>query len=325
MFTTYPENYSSLYSELLYSYSTDSSSESSTEEEGDLTLYIVDVATDDILGVKKFYASTTAQINIAPIVRSYAYPSVVTAESGFVTDSTSGTIEVVVADDNDLQSESRRFTLSRSSENQIGLLSTLPALKRTMVLGESELLTFRVDPTKSVTVTQSQFVVEYDSAVGVKSYAIDAQESGFVTFNIVADPLDEISSTLNEESLDSLELTVKQGDETIAQIQYIVVDPPVDPIRLAWISSRGSIEHYTFPVVSQRSYEGAGGDSLTISSAYELYEVRRAIAEVIESPKVWIALDTGGYLEVEVESESVDLSAMSDIGCVELKISYCNE
>ncbi|MFI3304178.1 MAG: hypothetical protein SNF68_06030 [Rikenellaceae bacterium] len=325
MFTTYPENYESLYSELIYSYSTTYSQDDYAEEEGDITIYIVDSTSDEIIGVKRFYSTSTAEINVAPIIRSFAYPNVVTAQSGFVTDSNSGTVAVMLVDSSDQVTESRRFTLSRSEESEVGLLSSLPVMARTMTLGESELLTFRVDPQLPITVEQRQYIVEREEAVAVKSYSIEAQISGFATFNIVAEALEEQLDVVEEQSLDSIELSIYQSDELVEKLRYIIVDSPVDPIRLAWISSRGSIEHYTFPVVTQRSYQAGVSNTLTISSAFETYAVRRAIAEIVESPKVWIAIDTGGYLEVTVESEAVELAAISDIGCVELKISYSDE
>ncbi len=251
-------------------------------------------------------------------MRSYAYPCVVVEESGFVTDSTHGSVEIYVTDGEAVQSYSRRFTLSRSMELKVGLLSTLSASKRFLSMGESELLTFRVNATKGVTVTQNQYSVESEEPVATQSYSLEAQASGFVTFNIVGEEL-------SESSVDIIELVVSQEGVEIETIRYIIVDSPIDPIRLAWISSRGSIEHYTFPVISQRGYDQEGDETLTISSAYELYDVRRALAEIVESPKVWVEVATGGYLEVKVESESVELAMASEIGCVELKISYYDE
>ncbi|MFI3304893.1 MAG: hypothetical protein R3Y68_00085 [Rikenellaceae bacterium] len=318
MFTTFPGGYTSLYSELLYGYTISSDSSSYEDLEGEVTLYIVDSTSDEVLGVKKFYSTSYAEINIAPIVRSYAYPCVVVEESGFVTDHTHGTVEVYVTDGEAQQSYSRRFTLSRSSEFDLGLLSTLSPSKRFLALGESELLTFRVNPAKEVTLVQNHYSVETEEAVATQSYSLEAQESGFVTFNIVGEEL-------SESSVDIIELVLSQEGVEVETIRYIIVDSPVDPIRLAWISSRGSIEHYTFPVISQRGYDQEGVETLTISSAYELYDVRRALAEIVESPKVWVEVDAGGYLEVKVESESVELAMASEIGCVELKISYYDE
>ncbi|MFR9580605.1 MAG: hypothetical protein SNH80_07895, partial [Rikenellaceae bacterium] len=66
MFINIPDNYSSTSSELLYTYETDDAT--------DLTFEVRVGAEQELVAVKKFYNTTTATLNAAPLVRYYTQP-----------------------------------------------------------------------------------------------------------------------------------------------------------------------------------------------------------------------------------------------------------
>ncbi len=307
MFTTYPQSYESLYSELTYSYLSSSDSD-------DITLFIVNSTTDEVLGVKKFYSTSTAELNIAPLVRRYALPEVVVAETGFIEEANSGSIEISLADSSGTTSDARCFTISRESESEVGLLSTIPTTYRGISSGEREMLTLRVDPDEGITVEVRQYIGDQEEVSSETSYTLGAQSSGFATFSFVAEAIDEESAS------ERVEIVVTQDDVQIAMVEYIIIDSPIDPLRVAWISSRGSIEHYTFPMATQRSLDSELQQTLTLRSALENYSMRRAIAEIVSSPKVWVEQESGEYCEVSVESQSVELAPKCDMASVEITI-----
>ncbi len=311
MFTTYPQNYESLYSELVYNFSNSSDS----DDYSDIDITISESNDETPLYVKRFYSTSTAELNIAPMVRNFAYPNVYSGEMGFVNDTHNGSIGIVVASDDGSECETRIFTLSRQAENEIGLVSTLPERLRTISLGESELLSFRVDPTKMSIATLEQYVEGQRESIARTTFYAGVQQSGFARFNLVANKLSDVSP-------DVIRLGIMQGESMVANVYFIVIDKPLEPTRVAWISSRGSIEHYTFPVATERNIASDGVATLTLSSAYETYDIRRALVEIIEAPKVWVVDDSGEYREARVVSESVDMAPKADIGCVDLKIAY---
>ncbi len=311
MFITYPQNYNSLYSELSYRYESD--------VEGDITLFVTDTLSDEILGVKKFYSTSTADINIAPLVREYVYPDVTLGDTSFLDPYRQGVISVAVGDGADLVSDPRIFSLSKFDEMSVGLISTLPATNRAMSVDESEQIRLRVDPLLPIEMEQRQYIYGESEPIDISSLECEAQSLGFATFNFLVD-------TPADYNVERIELDFIQDDAVIAQLQYTIIDPPEEATRVAWISHRGTIEHYTFPTVEGRRFDTSGETTLTLSSAYEEFVIRQALSEIIDSPRVWVILDRGiselEYREVKVVSSEMEISPRAALAVVELSISY---
>ena len=106
-------------------------------------------------------------------------------------------------------------------------------------------------------------------------------------------------------------------------------------LRLAWRSSAGGIEHYTFPVeksesvetIRQRAY-GAEGHLVArtraerrtvLVSAYEPRATLEGLSEVLSSPDVWLAEDDG-YTAVDVVTEKSVLHRHGAVTCLEIEI-----
>lgn len=314
MFTTYPTNYQSLFDELNYSYTATS--------ERDITMMMINSADYATIGVKSFYSTTTATANIAPIIRGYAEPQPnTTSPSTMDFVESQGHITVTLYSDLFEASPERIYTYSRSDETELGVLTTLPTTARPISLDESELLTLRVNPTESTTITIRQYAYGLIDAVATRTYTSTAQSSGVVVFNVVATALEEQLNVLLETNLVRFEVEISQPSQAIATLYYTVVTPPQQITRLAWISSRGSIEHYSFPVVRTRSHTADRVTNLALSSAFESYAVRRALAEIIESPKVWLCED-GVYSEVSVVSQSLVLADRLTLATIDLEVEY---
>lgn len=322
MFTTYPNNFQSFYAELKYHFS--------TEQEGDITLYVTDSTGDLTYGVKRFYSTSTAEINVAPILRGYAIPPYSISQSGFV--DTAGALNVCVSDQvpgsevSAIQSEQRIFTLSKSDESERGVLTTLPTQCRAISLGEGEILSFRVDPNYAVSVVERQYLFGSEELFASRSYECDEELSGLARFAFVAERIesDEASdeaSELSDTPLDRIILEVSQAGEVIAEVEYCVIDEPLESLRVAWVSSRGGIEHYTFPVVVTTSVDSYCERSVTLRSAFESYDIRKALVEIVESPKVWV-IEEGEAYEAELGSSSMELSPRAELAAVELMVKY---
>ncbi len=337
MFTTLPQSYGSLYEDQIFTFESDSTEDQLFE--------IRESVTGDLIGVKKFYSIATANLNVAPIVRPYALPKMVVPTTQFVDSSSHGSIAIEVTkigiDDTDsVVCEPVTLSLSHYDQNSVGLVTTLP-VKRAISIGDGEQLLLRVDPQLSTVVTVEKYAygLEEDDQscevdvvmVASQGYEIDPQSSGFALFSIAAEKLD---GELEEYDLERVIVRVEQfdGDESVAEgeeftktllgeLTYYVIDPPLRPMRLAWISRRGSLEHYTMPYMISEVAGKSGDPVVTLRSALEDYGMRRSLAEIVESERLWV-VDGDESMEVEFVGDGVELTPSQDLSTVEFKISY---
>ncbi len=329
MFTTTPEHYGSLHKSQIFKFS-------STYTE-DHTYVIKEVNSGEIIGVKKFYLTNSSSLNVAPIVRPYAVPKPSFASNQFLDSTSFGNIAITVTesgsvDSSEVTSDERIFTLSKSDESECGLLTTLP-MSRTMSFGESELLLYRCEPSSSIEVTVNQYRYNMSSTLSDDEVEPDATESfrynddgdGYALFSISTEPFEEMS----EEDFERIVVTIStvtttNGVETLDEVErlkYYLIDPPKNPMRLVWVSSRGSLEHYTMPYMVSESVLSDGSREYTLRSALETYEVREALSEIISAEAVW-AVFSEEYIEVEVTSDEIELSPEQDLATIQFKISY---
>lgn len=323
MFTQIPNNLSSLYSELQYSYYS-----SSTQ---DMTFQIRDDETGLLLGVKKFYSTNTAQLNIAPHVRPYAMPTIDSYPMGFISTYHNGNIAVYLTmEEDDVTSPTRQFTISRSDLDLRGLLSTMPSV-RTIADGDSDHLYIAAEEGYQVTVTVKKYLTPWSASyerpyaegefeeqlTSTSTYTATPSGENILIFNFVASAAVEE----HEGYIERVEVSVEQQSVTIAQLTYQIVDSSDDALRLAWVAESGSIEHYTFPVVKSDYLGEEFARRVTLTSAFEGYATRAALAAIVRSPRVWVD-DDGVYIEAKVESEAISVDANSSLGVVDVEISY---
>lgn len=118
-------------------------------------------------------------------------------------------------------------------------------------------------------------------------------------------------------------------------VDYTVIPAPQDGVRLAWRSSAGSIEHYTFPVVRETAIDTARQDAYgpdghtaggaaqerrqTLVSAYERPAVLEALAELHASPQCWIAR-ADDYIPVAVVPETAVIHRHGALSCLEVRL-----
>ncbi len=320
MFTTLPNNFDSLHNECIFAYADTSDGDSVSDKVVD----ILNSDTDVTLLVKKFYSTCDFQVNVAPIVRSLTYPNIVAAECGFVPSSQieQGVMRVHVADD-DNESSSVILTQSRHGEPLRGVVTSMPkSPDRVISRGEREYIKIYLDAAEQVTITQRQYARGVAEAVAEEDYTATADSFGFVTFSLLVDPLSAQSDTLLVPEIERLEIEIVGADDVVVErLRYIVIDAPYEPIRLAWVSSYASIEHYTFPNVVTRSVTSDGVEHLTLASAPESDAMREAIGEVVRSPRVWVECE-GEYRRCRLCSERIDLTPRAELTTVQLEIEY---
>lgn len=323
MFTGIPANLSSLYLELTYSYY--------TSHTGDFTFKIFENQTDKLLGVKKFYQTTTVQLNIAPHIRPFAIPNIELHEMGFVTPYRQGNVSVyVTVDDNSAASGVRQFSISRGAIETPGLVTSLPSV-RSISAGESELLQICCESNGVVTVEVKEYLTPYERSyekpylegefveelVDSHSYSSSVADGKLLLFNYVA----RSNRGSSEQSVERAVVTVTQGSAVLAEVAYHIVEPMADAVRVAWLSESGSVEHYTFPVVKSLSLGEDFLTTLELVSAFEGYAVRVALAEIVRSSRVWVLAD-GEYVAASVDGGGVSVSAGGELGSVAVRVAY---
>ncbi len=333
MFTSTPQSFGSLYDSQNFKFT-------GTFVE-DQTYEIKEVQSDCTIGIKKFYQTSTADLNISPLVRPFVVPAPLHHATGFMTNLACGAAQIVVVKSGSVDTESVEsdpviVNLSKSAESEVAVLTTLP-LERSISLGEGEIIAVRCEPSAAVRAIVHQFGYDTDNsqvsdtATSITQYEVTDDGRGMVLFSSVAERIGSMLSSEEEFASYKVEiLAVEELDmggtpiyitSEIATLNYQIIDPPAHPMRLAWVSSRGNIEHYTMPYLASESVQRSGERIYTLQSALETYDVREALAEVVSSEGVW--LDNGdGYLDVTIEDSEIELSPEEDLAVVKFKISY---
>lgn len=323
MFTHMPNKLSSLYSELSYTYYNSST--------GDMTLQIYEDESGELLGVKKFYSTNTAQVNIAPHVRAYALQSMESYPAGFMSTYRNGNLLVYlkVPEYNDT-SLTRQYTISRSDIDLRGLISSLPA-ERSISDGDSDQLYIAAETGDTITVVVKHYLTSWsdsyerpyvggeftESLASTLTYTESISSGNIAIFNFVAESIASGDTT----QIEKVVVSVSQNSETIAELTYNIVERPQGAIRLAWISDSGSVEHYTFPVVKESYVGDSFQHTYTLTSAFVGYATRAALAEIVHSPRVWVD-NYGVYLDATAEDGALSVSSSGTLGTVDIRLSY---
>ena len=127
---------------------------------------------------------------------------------------------------------------------------------------------------------------------------------------------------------------VVEGSAT-DRVTYTLTSPLEGSCRLAWHSSRGSIEHYTFPIVKRleqqieksRAYGGAGyrtarcesEERLVLQSAFETEPMMRGLCELLDAEQVWRVRD-GIYERVDIISDSAKINTATGFSTMQLTL-----
>ncbi len=300
MFINIPNNFSSMWGELIYEYN--------STDESDILIEILDTESEETLGVKKFYSSSSAQLNLAPILFETSLPeasqlqfsSTITAACGFPS---------VALSDGDTSCEVRTFTFADSTISAPAALSSMPE-NRLLCKGERDIITIIAEDLAqlSYTITATRLSDGESVTLQKDSYSISSQA---LQHTISAD---SFSATYQ-----ALYYTLYSGGEAIASRNYTLSSEATTGYRVAWLSKRGSIEHYTFPVVEEQNYLSSGATTRTLRSAYGTAEEVEALSEIISSPCVW-RVSGDEYSELEILTTEQQIRSLGELMIVTIKV-----
>lgn len=283
-FTRIPPNNASIYDELIYSFQ--------TETPQTVVLNIIDNNTFETIATKRFVGVTTADVDVAPYLRAITQYLPEGGSTGFYTPTYR--YFAIAIDVNGVKSPPRMFTTTQTTDGD-ALISTIP-LHRCIAEGESDQI--MILPASPITVT---VIAEGDGVTIAESY--QQHVGGLTIFRL--NTLDFLNTT---------QITVSLGD--IANVEYTTISQPKSARRLAWVSRKGSIEHYTFPIEKsvdidvkrestlseegvKKSYSTAKQSTTTLLSAYEPAKVIGALAEILYSNHTW-EVDGEEYRSVDI-------------------------
>ena len=128
-------------------------------------------------------------------------------------------------------------------------------------------------------------------------------------------------------------VTVDAG--TCGTVVYSVTPAVQGQVRLAWRSSAGSVEHYTFPIVrtttvrtERREAEGPQGRvvaaaetdrEIVLVSAYETRSMLEPLAELTATAAAWIVTEKR-YIPVDIATEEAVVQRRGTLSCLEIAI-----
>lgn len=310
-FTQIPQQYAPLGGELRYAVS--------REEAGNIDIRIAGAADAALLGAKRFAAVTEAAFDAAPYLRRQLRFVPATGKTGFY--SAGGrTVSVVVeaseTDGGTIAATSPARTFLPGGEVPAGpCLRTSMPLNRLIPEGACDELTLLTSGACAVTVT-----AEAGDSTTAESYR--TAESGLHLFRL---------DTRDFQGAECI--TVDAG--VCGTAVYSVMPAVEGAVRLAWRSSAGSVEHYTFPVVRTTTVragrleaEGPEGRmvvaadaerEMLLVSAYEACAVLEALAELMTAPEVWIAGESG-YTPVSVATGEAVVRRHGSLCCLEVAV-----
>lgn len=302
-FTQIPKQYAPIEGRLVYAFTAEPSEAVDIE--------IVDCRNNKVLGTKRFVGVREASFDIAPYLRGAVDIQPDNVPTGFG-DASGRSVRVALRSDDDATPE-RTFIPSDTYAAAPAVLTSMPQ-NRLISHGEYEEITVLTDVCEC---SLHAFSDSYDrhmdfanSEVGVNVFKLDTKDFP---------------------EADTIVLDF--GDSRV--ITYTVTKAIKRVRRIAWRSSKGSIEHYTFPIVKStevtaakqraRSQSGvvvAAVDSqwhTTLCSAYETRSMLGVLAEILTSPDVWV-IENGEYIRVDVATPSAATHRHGSVGMLEIEI-----
>ena len=289
----------------------------------DLDIRISDTSGLTLYGTLRFAATSAARFDIAPFLRRALHFELVVRGTGFHP-ATGRSVEAMVAagrvgtlpDGAMATVPGRPFLAGKECATAPALLTTF-SLQRLIPEGASDELTLLAPDSGPVKAT-----VTARSADSLSAQSYTSKSGGPVLF--VLDTRDFPGAG-----------TLSVGIEGIGTVEYAVVPAAEQAVRLAWRSSAGSVEQYSFPVVRTASVqveklraEAPEGTvpllvgrevRRTLVSAYETEEVLMALAEVIESPEVWV-VGAKACTPIDVLTDEAAIRRPGSLCCFEIEI-----
>ncbi len=325
MFTTELFDYDSFMRDALFYFSADEPSDNPP----DRVVSIIDAVTEEVIAVKKFYSTDEFTINVSPILKALYTPSVCTSGIGFIsrTSANSGYAKIYLRDEDGNESERVVLTYSDSGYDEVRLISNRDITEeRTIFYAEKDTLRFQLQPFATATIKVRHYMTGYEDYVAERIFTSQLDATGCAVFSMYASMLSgNTYPVYNYSLIERIEVLVADSyGTTLDNMNYTFIGTPLNALRVAWLSSCGAIEHYTFDNVVKSSRTTDGCVRKTIRTSPLNDEMRSFLSEIVESPQVWVA-DKIYYYKVTLMNDSVEIAPEGTLSSIEFEIEYKDE
>lgn len=302
-FTQIPQNFAALDGEAVYAFT--------AETPGDYDICVFDAQTEALLGAKRFAEVTSARFDITPYLRPLLHYFPYTGKTGFVTDNlrtVSALVEI-----NGIRTPARTFLPTDKASAAPSLLTTMPK-NRLIFAGEGDELTFFAEEPCTVMLTAQYGETE-------KKTVFTSVTAGWQLFRL---------DTRDFPKAERIVVSADMG----AEAEYVLATMPEGARRLAWRSSAGSVEHYTFPIeqtvtiVTEEQETGGSSRSgqfrghtekrIVLRSAYQLGETLETLSGILSAPAVWLVGEN--YTPVKVLTTTAEVRRHGALRYFEIEI-----
>lgn len=318
IFTSIPDNFSSIQQSLIYELSTQG------EPLEELTVEIYNAEDDSLLGVKHLFSVAEASVDVAPILREKIQPQLPTSSSStsLVEYNADVTIYLRVGD---TLSPRRQFVYAQADTSQPLTLLSTQIEQRMMAPDECDWI--------AVLLTQSTGCAVVVQSFGKDSYTrrIELAQTGQRLFSLSAAATGDCNQ---------IELSFVYYNTVVKRFCYEVKRNLKGARRIGWINHQAAPELYTFPMrksillKSTRKHlatlwgrEAGAVESdgeLKIISAYEPQAQLDALAEIISSRQVWLMKGCVRQ-NVDLLTERILRTPSEKLGFIELDIRAARE
>lgn len=287
-----------------------------------LIVEIIDSSTSEVIATQQLREVTSAKVNIAPYLTKFEEHKPM---QNFCTSILSAPCAHYNVRVDGVESEEVVVSVNNvESEETPTIISTMPNSRR-ISRGESdEVLIFSesgIDIGVEITAdTGEVFNLEHRTTSGANILTISTEDFGANTH--------------------TLEVVLYCDGEIFGSLHYQVSPPLKTATRLAWLSDKGSIERYSFPVshklnrsVERNTVLTTDGiqtshcrtkEVLSLISRYEPSATIAALAQILSSKKVW--REHCGKLErVKVETHTIEHNLFGEPDCAHIDICTLNE
>ena len=272
------------------------------DEPSDVELLVVDAALGEVVGRKRLYGITEAQVDIAPYVAPFDDVVPLAQQGSTIIPAPVRQYYVQVGD---LCSEPVSVSCNRVLPLAQSVISTM-GTERRIAHGECDelrIISRPAVPVRAEVVTDEGYTLSIDYT----------SSPGYVTLLLSTADLPATTRTAD--------VSIFCDEMEVATLHYTFIRRFGEPCHVAWLSEVGSIERYTFPCIGQISREAtrtecrsATGESFGVRNRTDVLmhltseiESRSTIASlsgIVSSPEVWMWHATEGWQRVEVLSNS---------------------
>lgn len=315
-----PDNFSPAFGEVIY-----------TVENSGGGVFDVEIldSGSGCMGIKRFAGEGTVDINTAGYVRRGLSPEPLAGGGcGFRMDNGRAVKSSIRI--GNLTSDVRIFTAGLRNLPAGRPLTMLP-MHRDIARDESDEISFATDGGTYRAEITVKAAADYKFAVGGHTAG-----AGICTF--VTDMewvMAQVGSAGGDpEACRSVHVAVFSGDAELFRCIYVLRRNPAGAVRLCWLNSLGAVDRFTFPspvsggvgaakerIVSAGGFETvySGAERFSVlNSGYRPENVLNALAEIISSPRVWIA-GNGGFERVDVTSDSAIVRS-EELACLKIRV-----